>query len=501
MNERSIEIVAKIRARLDFVPPFFGPAFDDPSTLASLWQQTESAYLDNPLPTLFKEQLAALLGRYCEVPYCLVCHSCTLLPLGMEGKAIAGLLARESPTEAVLRVAAERIGARGTIAFPIREPILEEDVSSLACALYFGGTAAERARATLKRHLRPRDFNALVLFVSYNRSCHEWMAAHPEVSYELDRRYLQSFATIAAEAPEIARLLGTVGATPPPFVVPTARVIERSEGASATASLSEDRILGVLRRLEATVRASEAEGKRHERAQDLARELVAIVSHDLRDPLGVVLVGATFVADTHADLPSVAVPLRRVVAATKRAERLVHDLLDFSQARAGGGIPLHLAEVDVRELVAGAVDDVRTLHPDRVVELTHEGDGSASVDPDRFAQILSNLLGNAIAHGAVGAPVRVSLRTSASRLVLAVENGNASAPISAALKEVLFDPFARGAARATSGKRSIGLGLYIVDQLVLGHRGRIDVVSSDAGTTFTVVLPRRPSSPPIDRAP
>src|SRR5690349_3281731 len=101
--ERSAEqIKAEIQAKFGFVPPFFEPAEQTPQVLENLWQQTLSAYVNNPLPDLFKEKLSAYLSRFCAVPYCMICHSCTLRPLGMSARQVLELL--QSPFPSVIDI-------------------------------------------------------------------------------------------------------------------------------------------------------------------------------------------------------------------------------------------------------------------------------------------------------------------------------------------------------------------------------------------------------------
>jgi len=93
----STQIKAEIEERFGFFPPFFEPALSTPDVLENLWQQTLSAYVNNPLPAIFKETLFAYLSRYCSVPYCIVCHSCALRPLGILGKDVLKLIAQPPP--------------------------------------------------------------------------------------------------------------------------------------------------------------------------------------------------------------------------------------------------------------------------------------------------------------------------------------------------------------------------------------------------------------------
>lgn len=95
----SKQIIAEIEERFGFLPPFFEPALQNPQVLENLWQQTLLAYIDNPLPALFKEKLSAYLSRYCAIPYCMIYHSCTLRALGMKALEVLDLLKSPPPTE------------------------------------------------------------------------------------------------------------------------------------------------------------------------------------------------------------------------------------------------------------------------------------------------------------------------------------------------------------------------------------------------------------------
>jgi two-component system, cell cycle sensor histidine kinase and response regulator CckA len=91
------KIKAEIEERFGFFPPFFTPALETPEILENLWRQTLSAYIYSPLPVLFKERLFAYLSRYCAIPYCIICHSCALRPLGMTAAEVLALLTNPAP--------------------------------------------------------------------------------------------------------------------------------------------------------------------------------------------------------------------------------------------------------------------------------------------------------------------------------------------------------------------------------------------------------------------
>jgi signal transduction histidine kinase len=191
-------------------------------------------------------------------------------------------------------------------------------------------------------------------------------------------------------------------------------------------------------------------------------------------------------------------PLDRVLSSVHRAERLIHDLLDFSQARTGGGIPIRLHDASLHDLARSAAEEFQAAHPAAILRVASRGAGTGEWDPDRLRQVIANLLTNTIAHGREGAPAELLTEIEGERARIVVTNENDRGPIPIEMIPVLFEPFRRGAL-GFSRVRSIGLGLYIVDQIVRGHRGRVTIISSNESgvTSFIVELPRFATSPAI----
>lgn len=500
--------LSNIEARLGFVPPFFGPAAEHAEVLDNLWRQTESAYLDNALPEVFKEKLSALLGRFCEMPYCLVCHTCSLRPLGMSGTEVVELLGKRYPTDPEISDMIARLDARtDTFDFGTMTPSDEQDVLDLASTLYFAGAQSGDARAQLRKRLAPADYQNLIVLTSYSKMCHEWVGAHPEISYELDQRYVQNYGPLAKDAPRLnvilAELAGERSSAEAARV--DAVMTNRAAEISSAALMSERRLLEVVMKLKSRVAAavdtaSETNklARELQRTADFAQELLAIVSHDLRNPLGNVLMAAELIRELEPNNTNIAGPLSRMMSNARRAERLIHDLLDFSQARAGGGIPIHRRPVDLHAIVRRAVEDIESVHPGRTFSVKLAGDGNGEWDADRLTQVLSNLFANAVSHGLAGTPIAVSTHGDDATVSVIISNANKVGPIPLELIPVLFDPFKRGVTHSNSSTRSVGLGLYIVHELVRGHGGTVEVSSTVEGTTFRVQLPRSGIGPNVD---
>ncbi|HLL06749.1 MAG TPA: ATP-binding protein [Myxococcaceae bacterium] len=231
------------------------------------------------------------------------------------------------------------------------------------------------------------------------------------------------------------------------------------------------------------------------RRVEFEQQLVGIVSHDLRGPLNAILTGASMMLQRENIDPWQAKTTARILSCAERSNRLIRDLLDFTQARMGGGIPVRPAPVDLHELTLQVVEEARVAHAERTIQVTQGGDGRGEWDADRMAQVVSNLLTNALKYSSEDTPVRVETRGEAERVVLRLHNQGD--PIAADLLPRIFEPLRRGKRRVNKSDRSIGLGLYIVRELVLAHGGTVEASSTEAeGTTFTVTLPRKPPAPP-----
>ena len=240
------------------------------------------------------------------------------------------------------------------------------------------------------------------------------------------------------------------------------------------------------------VRAREASQRLEANAKErgeFERQLIGIVSHDLRTPLSTISLGTTLLIEREAIDPCSLRTLTRMKSAAERGTRMVSDLLDFTQARVGGGIPVLPAAGNLHTLVRQVVDDVSVTSPDREVRVAIAGDGHGVWDLDRMAQVIANLVSNAVKYSLPGSVITVTSETSADGV--SVEVHNLGAPISEAALTRIFQPMQRATSQLENKARSVGLGLYIVKHLVEAHGGRISVTSSEAeGTTFAFWVPK-----------
>jgi PAS domain S-box-containing protein len=238
---------------------------------------------------------------------------------------------------------------------------------------------------------------------------------------------------------------------------------------------------GYLRDLTERKRA-EAESREREAFRE---RFIGILGHDLRSPLQGILGSAGQLKHrlvSEEDRRSAG----RISSSAKRMSRMIDELLDLTRGRMGGGIPVHPRPTDAAQTCQQVVEETRAAWPARNILLEVQGDVTGQFDPDRLAQLLSNLTVNALVHGAPDRPVLVSAAAKGERVALEVHNEGS--PIPESDRELIFDPFRIGAGGAPTG---LGLGLYIAREIARAHGGELEVESSaERGTTFRAVLPR-----------
>ncbi len=242
-------------------------------------------------------------------------------------------------------------------------------------------------------------------------------------------------------------------------------------------------------------RAYEAERNARYEAEATARiqeQLMAVVGHDLRTPLSAITLAATVMFKRGELPPAQALSLARITSAATRMSSIIRDLLDFSRARQGLAIAIQGTRFDLGDVCRRVlVEFEEGDEPSHRLSLITEGDLELFADESRLGQVLSNLIGNALQHGGPHIEVRAVGRDE--DVTITVHNDGPSIPDD--VLPYIFEPFRRGA-RAddhaeTSASSSIGLGLFIVREVVKAHGGTVDVRSgAESGTTFTIHLPR-----------
>ncbi|MGZ6494411.1 MAG: sensor histidine kinase, partial [Actinomycetota bacterium] len=215
------------------------------------------------------------------------------------------------------------------------------------------------------------------------------------------------------------------------------------------------------------------------------RELfIGIVGHDLRNPLSSIGMAAALLRkhghlDERDDLA-----VTRIINGGQRMSRMISQLLDLTRARLGGGFPLEPKPTDLRDVCRIVLDEFETP-----IQIEVDGDVTGTWDPDRLAELVSNIAGNAVEHAAPGTGLLLRAHPEGTDVVVEISNqGN---PIPPDLLPFIFEPFRRAKQHEKSPSGHLGLGLYIAKQIVLSHGGTIDARSADGTTTFAMRLPRR----------
>ncbi len=218
---------------------------------------------------------------------------------------------------------------------------------------------------------------------------------------------------------------------------------------------------------------------------ELREQFIAILSHDLRNPVGAVLNSAQLLKRMPLDEKSMRVA-NIIYDSSYRMKGLIENIFDFALGRMGGGIILNLdTRHSMEEILQQVITELQIIHPDSVIEKEFIISTHVSFDGKRMAQLFSNLLGNALKHGKAGAPVKVVASSDEDNFRLSVENSGKKIP--AAAMERLFQPFSRGEVKP--GQEGLGLGLYIAAEIAKAHNGMLDVVSTNEETCFTLTMP------------
>jgi sigma-B regulation protein RsbU (phosphoserine phosphatase) len=236
---------------------------------------------------------------------------------------------------------------------------------------------------------------------------------------------------------------------------------------------------------EAQAELSIAYEKAERRAQ-FAEQMVAIASHDLKNPLTAIKMATDMLARGERS-PKENQLLGHITRSSERAQRMIADLLDFALARVGHGISIALRTVDFHQVTAQSVSELRIAFPQANLVHQHSGTGTANIDPDRLHQLIGNLIANSVAYGDVLRPITVTSVLEQSQATMTVHNEGPAIPDS--LLAVLFEPMTRGSER-DDDVRSVGLGLFIVSEIAKTHGGSAQVTSLEAkGTSFSVTFP------------
>jgi PAS domain S-box-containing protein len=255
--------------------------------------------------------------------------------------------------------------------------------------------------------------------------------------------------------------------------------------AKVTRDLTERRRVEESQRAIAVEKAALAEKARIHEFQE---RFLAILGHDLRNPLASIDMGAGILRQRSTDPVDIRI-MDRIHGSSLRMSRMIEQILDLTRTRLAGGLELNPQPFDLRDAITRVVEELRVVHPSRCIEVFSRP-LPGTWDRDRLEQVFSNLISNALLYGDPAKPV--SVRTQWEGRFVLVDVHNDGSPIPAELQSTIFNPFRRGERDSRSPKTAgLGLGLYISNEVAVAHGGRIELRSNlTEGTTFQVSLPR-----------
>ncbi|MDP1692044.1 MAG: HAMP domain-containing sensor histidine kinase [Burkholderiaceae bacterium] len=267
---------------------------------------------------------------------------------------------------------------------------------------------------------------------------------------------------------------------------------QRSEDAATGSSSTEE----LARFNEGMDKALAQSVQRYSSEVAASRDMfLAVLGHDLRGPLSGIVMSAMVLAKPDLSDAARQQAAARIKRASREMNRLITDLLEYTRTRLGAGIPIDRSACDLGPVCEAALEDIRAGNPEQQFVQQMSGNLNLQADAARMQQALSNLLSNAVQHGNRLSPVTLTAVGEVDAIVLKVSNSGD--PIPADALQAIFEPLVQ-APNASSeaherSKTSLGLGLFIVREIVLAHGGTISVESSaEAGTVFTIRLPRAP---------
>jgi signal transduction histidine kinase len=230
---------------------------------------------------------------------------------------------------------------------------------------------------------------------------------------------------------------------------------------------------------------SESELKEERSMTELREHFIAILGHDLRNPVSAISNSAQLQMriTTDEDLLQLAAIIKN---SAFRMQGLIENMLDLARGRMAGGIPVSVkSEHSLEEVLKEVVAELQSVWPNQVIETNFAIAGPVNCDSGRIAQLFSNILGNAITYGEDDKPVKVAATIEKGAFILKVTNAGKEIP--AAVRRRIFQPFTRG--DVTPGKQGLGLGLYIAGEIAKAHSGTLEVDSSPLETRFTLTIP------------
>jgi signal transduction histidine kinase len=490
---------ARIEERFGLVPSFFMMARDEPPIVEAIFGMVEFAYLDSPLPTLFKERLFTYVSRFCAVPYCMARHCAFLLGCGnVAGDPdTVGISVAEAVT--LLKTPFPNADRCDVLLSELRAVSGELDEwpdpsSALGEAIFFAAAVAfvmpqEHAPmlAELERVLGARRYNYLALFLGFIRFAHFWTESHQQLRLEDDIGHL------LAEQRTLAEWVATYPGDVDREIVHARAELRELQRLRERTRKSES----VVAELQQEIAAQTREAQTAKAESQAKANFMATVSHELRTPLNAVI-GYTELLESGlgGELEAKAASyVARIKATARHQQQLIEEILSFSRLEAGREtVRAEVVSLDeIRDEVSAVISPLAETRGLAFTLNFVDAPEECFTDPRKLRQVLLNLIGNAVKFTPAGGVV-LTVAQSGDSLVFTVDDTGPG--IDLADRERIFDPFTQLDETATREYGGTGLGLAITKRLVTLLDGAIRVEARpEGGSSFSVILPYR--RPPI----
>jgi sigma-B regulation protein RsbU (phosphoserine phosphatase) len=469
--------------RLGFFPPFFKPALHSPLVLNELWREMEAVYLGGPIPMLFKEKLSALLARYCRVPYCLVCHTSSLRPLGMSAAKILELLEMSPLGLQDLMNQIDFDSTERITTWPDKDSTLEKSILFCSVASVLD-TGPSHSLDHLRKLLSPELYDFLVMLLSYNQTCLTWAESHPELSYREDQRTIDHLGPLLQEEPKLSDFFSNY----------TARVDAQIERRSLWMSEENKTFAQKERRLR-----DAAENEKNKQAQlvkvlneerEKRNQFMATVSHDLRSPLTAAKMAIQRVTARKSSMApeKVSQLCQDAAGHIDRTDRMIQNILDASRLNFGEDLSFKIEDFDLIKYLSEVIDELCSLFGDRIKVEAPKESILCRCDKEAIYRMVSNLVSNAVKYGSKETDVKVQLREEKERVAISVHNYGPC--LSDKEQSEIFLPYQRTKSAKLGKAQGWGLGLTLVKGMANQLGGSLSVSSGQrTGTTFTLRLP------------
>ena len=471
---------ADVTRRFGILPNFFRSARAAPELLEQLWGFAKAGYLDNPMPSVFKERLFVWLSRFCPMRYCIVRHVGFLL--GEEHGRAAGdesaqpqtvdevltLLRRPSPwSRDMMLVYASLETPRLTRQWPAAGSQLEDEIFACAAVMFVEPARSDSARRALIRTLGQRDYELFSGCLAFIRTAHYWTMLHPEIESEEDMLELmrghEQLAQLLMEDSEA----------------------DRSEMSERTfAELASLRELNERQELRKAKLALEEKDRQKD-------QFIAVLAHELRNPLGAIRTSAYALRRLNLQDERAGPLVERVDRQTTAIARMLEDLLDASRI-AFGKVTVQFESLDLRAFLREALDEqeahARQAGLQLIAQIT-EHTCYVNADRMRLRQVVDNLLSNAIKFTAAGGRVELTLSIENDAAVVTIRDSGIG--FDSAFSERLFEPFVQQEQGRDRSAGGLGLGLAIAARLTTLQNGSLTASSAGIGrgALFTLTIP------------